>query len=139
MIAVGCVSGSIDRYSSKYRNMFVTSTTRDMFRDKLGAPTQSWENGSTNLAQYNVTNTYAYDAFAVRGKIAKPGDGSAQATISAISLGTMEPIMIPITIATVVSKSSQQHTLVIFYDATAHYKKHELYDKNGRREDTLGY
>jgi hypothetical protein len=138
MLTVGCVSGWIDRGSSKYRDLFVSATTREVFRDKLGTPTQSWATGSGS-PQYNATNCYAYDVFAVRGKIAKPGDGSVQATICAISVGTMEPIMIPITIASVVSKSSEQHTLVIFYDATSHYKRHELYDKIGRQEDTLGY
>jgi hypothetical protein len=139
VVAAGCVSSAIDRSSSKYRDIFLTATTRDMFRAKLGAPVQSWEVGSTNLAAYDVTNAYAYDAFAVRGKIAKPGDGSGQATVNAISLGTSEVIMVPLTIVGVIDQSMQRHTLVVFYDATFHYQRHELYDQNGHKEDTLGY
>ena len=139
VFAAGCVSSAIDHYTGKYRNMFEAGTTRDMFRAKLGTPIQSWEIGSTNLAEYDVTNVCAYDAFAVRGKIAKPGDGSAQATVNAVSLGTSEAIMIPVTLIGAIGKSTQQHTLVVFYDRTMHYQRHELYDKNGKQEDVLGY
>jgi hypothetical protein len=139
VLATGCISTAIDRSSSKYRNMFAASTTRDMFRTKLGVPVQNWESGSTNRSEYNVTNSYAYDAFAVRGKIAKPGDGAAQAMINAISLGTSEAIAIPITVINTIEASGQRHTLVVFYDTALHYKRHELYDKNGHKEDTSGY
>ena len=139
ILLTGCVSSVIDRQSSKYRDMFQASTTRQMFRAKLGTPIQSWQVGSTNVAEYADKVAYSYDAFAVRGKIAKPGDGSAQATVNAISLGTSEVIMIPVTIIGSIGASSQEHTLVVYYDSTMHYFRHELYDKNGHKEDVLGY
>jgi hypothetical protein len=139
VIAAGCVSSAIDHYSGKYRNMFVANTTRDEFRAKLGTPVKTWTFGSTNLAEYGVSGIFTYDVFAVRGKISKPGDGSAQATVNAVSLGTSEAIMIPLTIVGTISQSTQRHTLVVFYDTTLHYSRHELYDKNGHQEDTLGY
>lgn len=139
VLLTGCVSSVIDRQSSKYRDLFQASTTRTMFRDKLGAPIQSWQVGSTNFASYDDKVAYAYDAFAVRGKIAKPGDGSGQATVNAISLGTSEVIMIPVTVIGAIGASSQEHTLVVYYDSTMHYYRHALYDKSGKQEDVLGY
>jgi hypothetical protein len=138
-MVVGCISSAIDRKSAKYRDMFQRNTTREMFRAKLGNPVQSWEMGSTNKPAYLDEAAHAYDVFAVRGKIAKPGDGSAQATVNAVSLGSSEVICIPITIVSAMNASNQQHTLVVYYDSTNHYERHELYDKNGHEENVSGY
>src|SRR5262245_27072680 len=137
--ASGCISTAIDRSASKYRNMFVRESARDTFRSKLGVPKESWELGATNQSHYAMGDAFAYDVFPVRGKIAKPGDGAAQATVNAISLGTAEAISIPLTVFSVVGQSTQRHTLVVYYDSTLHYKGHELYDAKGRKEDTSGY
>jgi hypothetical protein len=137
--STGCVSSAIDHYSGKYRGMFKDSTTREMFRAKLGPPIRSWEKGSRARAEYDVATDYAYDAFAVRGKIAKPGDGSGQATVNAVTLGTSEVIMVPLTIISVLGMSAERHTLVVFYDRKLHYNRHQLYDKHGKEESVSGY
>jgi len=59
--------------------------------------------------------------------------------LNAVTLGTSEAIAIPITVVSAVGLSMQEHSLVVFYDADMHYHHHELYDKKGRPEDTLGY
>ena len=86
-----------------------------------------------------MTDTYAYDVFKVRGKIAKPGDGAAEATINAMTLGPSEIIVIPLTIASTISESTEKHTLVIFYDKELKYRIHSLYDKAGQEESISGY
>jgi hypothetical protein len=137
--SIGCVSSAIDRYTSRHRKLFEPTSTREMFRAKFGAPIKSWQMRSTNTAKLKAQSVCAYDVFLVKGKLAKKGDGSAQATANALTLGTSEAITIPLTIVSSISESTKEQILVVYYDSSMNYKRHEVYDKYGKPQDTVGY
>lgn len=134
-----CVSAVIDRSTNKHRDILSKGHSRAEIRKKVGIPESSWDRLSRNKPLYGVYGSHAYDVFRVRGVVARPGDGAAQATTSAVTLGAGEAISLPFTLAGVVAKPFTTQKLVVFYNRNLDYRKHEIYDSKGNKIDNLGY
>ena len=137
--SMGCVSGFMDHYSGKYRSLLNEGTSQEQVRKRIGTPSESMVEGLPTEHSYEINNDHAYDAFRIVGKVHKPGDGSAQAMLCAITLGTGELISIPTTILKLLYESFQRHTLVVYYDESLNYSGHKLFDAKNKPEDTSGY
>lgn len=106
-----------------------------MFRAKIGVPVRSWEKGSASPPEYDISGYVAYDVFEVRGKIYKQRAGAGQMAVGIVTFGASEVIAIPMTMGSILEESVNKHTLVIFYDKSLHYSHHELYNKDGLKEN----
>ena len=143
-ILSGCVSGMIDHYSGRFKSVFGPEASQLSIRQNIGSPDDIYVKGLTKIEpkyrlKYNNNAVYSYDVFNVVGKVHKPGDGAAQATVSALTLGIGELILIPTTIVGVMIDYAKFHTLVVFYDRKGNYSGHRLFDSNGDDEGTSGY
>ncbi len=137
---LGCVSAYMDHYSGRYRSVFKEGATIESIRNGVGEPEYTYIKGVTKeQPKYSIISFHSYDVFDVTGKIHKPGDGAAQATTSAVTLGIGELILIPLTVVTVASDYAKAHTLVVFYSESNGYLKHQLFDSKGNRESVSGY
>ncbi len=139
LTSTGCVSGFMDFYSGKYRSLLDEGSSQEQVRKRIGTPSETVVDGSPAEHSYEIDNHYAYDAFPIVGKVHKPGDGSAQAMLCAVTLGTGELISIPTTILKLSYESFQRHTLVVYYDESLNYSDHKLFDAKNEPEDTSGY
>jgi len=141
-IALGtpsCVSTAIERSTNKHRTVLVADKTREEMRSEIGIPIESWESNSSQAPNYRTRVFHAYDVFIVRGVVARPGDGSGQATLNAVTLGTGEAIAIPLTLASSVTKPFTTQKLIVFYNKDYKYITHQIYDSKGKRISNLGY
>ncbi len=129
----------MDHYSGKYRTLLNEDVSQEQVRRRIGTPSETAESGSTQPTSYELKNDHAYDAFRIVGKVHKEGDGSAQAMLCAVTLGAGELFSIPQTILKLSYESFQRHTLVVYYDESLKYSRHELYDAKNKPEDTSGY
>lgn len=137
--STGCVAGFMDHYSGKYRTVLNEGVSQAQIRKSIGTPSETAVKESPSETTYKLDDQYAYDAFRVVGKVHKEGDGSAQAMLCAVTLGAGELFSIPQTILKLSIESFQRHTLVVFYDESLNYSRHELYDSKNKPESTSGY
>ena len=137
---LGCVSAYMDHYSGKYRNVFIEGATIESIRDAVGEPEYTFIKDITqDQPKYNIDVFHSYDVFDVKGKIHKPGDGSVQTMLSAVTFGIGELILIPYTAVAIAGDYTKIHTLVVFYNENNGYLEHQLYDSDGNSESVLGY
>lgn len=130
----------MDQAAGKYRGVLKEGTPQSRIRSSIGQPVESYVRGGSRLASYELENpAHAYDAFYIRGKVHKPGDGAGQAMVNAVTLGTGEAITIPLTFLKLLHESGERHTLVVFYDRTLGYIDHDLFDSRGKPESNSGY
>lgn len=134
-----CVSTAIDRATNKHRKILSKGHSRSDIRKQVGDPEMTWEKSSKKKPAYAVRNFSAYDVFKVRGVVARPGDGAAQATANAVSLGMSEAISLPITLAGVAAKPFTVQRLVVFYDHDLMYGSHQIFDNKGGKVESSGY
>lgn len=134
-----CISTAIDRSTNKHRSVLKEGKSREEIRRKVGKPMENWEKSGKQKPAYEVEGASAYDVFEVRGVVARPGDGAAQATASAITLGAGEAITLPFTVVGVAAKPFITQTLVVLYDEKFDYRDHLIFDSKGRSIHKSGY
>jgi len=139
-----CVSALIDRSTNKHRDIFDKEHSRAEIRAEVGTPQTTWEKVTNQTPAYDTSvygssDAHSYDVFKVHGVVARPGDGSGQATASAVTLGTGEALMLPFTLASVVAKPFTVQHLIVFYDVNTYYQKHLIYDSKGNKINNSGY
>ncbi len=135
----GCISASMDYRTGKYKGVLYDPATQEDIRKAIGEPTETFERRSKNkrdkiAPRYSVSEFNAYDVFAIKGKIHKPGAGNKQSIQSAATLGLSEIYYIPATLVKLAIEPFKKRTLVVFYNKDNTYVAHQLFDKNGRRE-----
>lgn len=134
-----CVSTLLERSTNRHRSILAEESSQAEIRKAIGPPSETWQKTSGESPLYQSAGAYAYDAFLVRGRVARPGDGAAQATVNAVTLGTSEAITLPLTLVGVATKPFTTQKLIVFYDRDLLYKTHQIFDRKGRKIDTLGY
>ena len=115
----GCVAAWIDHGTGKYRDILYEDQTRTTIRARLGEPIEVYPSQVQRRFDFKIPEAaVSYDMYAVRGKVAKVADGSEEATLNAITLGTGEIISIPLVLLEVVGETAfGKYYLVFFYDS----------------------
>lgn len=90
---------------------------REEVHQKLGPPTSVGEPKSFDVRGYRneKKNVRLVDVHLYRGKINSVDEGGGQATVNALTLGTAEVIMIPMTAADIAVRSGQNHRIDVAY------------------------
>ena len=139
LVHCSCVSSAIERSTNKHREILSKGYSREQIRNEVGEPEEAWDKTSHKKPSYDVHGSRAYDVFKVRGVVARPGDGAAQATASAVTFGVGDAISLPFTLASVVTKPFTVQQLVVHYDHNLMYRRHLIFDNKGRKINTFGY
>lgn len=134
-----CVSSVIEKSTNKHRGILSEGHSREQVRNEVGQPEDAWDKSSHKKPVYDAAGSHAYDVFKVRGVVARPGDGAAQATANAVTLGAGEAISLPFTVAGAAVKPFNIQRLVVFYDGHLMYRKHQIFNRKGGEIDPLGY
>lgn len=90
---------------------------RDEVHQKLGPPSSAGEPKNFDIRGYRneKKNVLLVDVHLYRGKINTVDEGGGQATLNAVTLGTAEVIMIPMTAASIAVRSGQKHRIDVAY------------------------
>ena len=114
----GCISAWMTAGTGK-RIYFGEGTPKPEVRSVLGEPFET----STEIdPRYRKAFSWSkrtithLEKFAYNGKINSPAEGSSEATANAVSLGTAEVVMIPLTALSIVTRSLGRHIILVFYD-----------------------
>ncbi len=93
--------------------------TRDVVHQKLGPPNATLDARKLDLRgtqggkpKINIVDVHLY-----RGKINTVDEGGGQAIANALTLGTAELIMIPMTAVDIIIRSGQKHKISVDYGA----------------------
>jgi hypothetical protein len=126
----------MDYRTGKYKGLLYDPASQEEIRKAIGEPIESYKRSfkDKTAPAYAISEFDAYDVFAVRGKIHKPGAGNKQSIQSAATVGLSEIYYIPATLVKLAVAPFKKRTLVVFYDKNATYLAHQLFDSEGRRE-----
>ena len=76
-----------------------------------------------------------HEKYAYKGKINTVDEGGGQATVNALTLGTGEVIMIPLTALSIVTRSFGMHIIYVFYDKNNEVVGFKIDPKEENRSD----
>ncbi len=98
--------------------------SRSEVHARLGEPqetTDGLRNGARTFvkpSEVAITDRHRYS-----GKVNYPEEGGGQATVNALTLGTAEVVLIPLTLADIASRSASTTLVDVFYNP-----RHEIID-----------
>lgn len=103
-----------------------TGMERAEVHHKLGAPNSTCKdvtlkNGNGEKVKAKFVDTHLY-----RGKLNSFDEGAGQAITNAVTLGTAEAIMIPMTAADIAVRSAQKHRVEVSYGADSRVLKYSI-------------
>lgn len=119
-----CISGCISAWmtgATGEKVYFSKGTPRAEVVNSLGEPVEKRDKVSNALFHrlHTSPELISYlEIYEFKGKLNSVDEGGGQATVNALTLGTGEVIMIPLTTLDIIRRSFGSHRIFVFYDSS---------------------
>ncbi|HEY0945923.1 MAG TPA: hypothetical protein VGD81_11680 [Opitutaceae bacterium] len=124
MLCPGCLSAAVARAAGRGREVLKPGTPREALIEHFGRPEQTAPDWIASKAQRETYAPATSTIWKIRGRPAQVDDGGGQATVSALTLGVGEVVLLPMTLLGEGSDALKTYYLIGIFDASGKLTRH---------------
>lgn len=112
----GCLSAAISRAAGRGRDVLQSGTSREAVVQHFGKPADTLPEWIETKAKREAQGSASWTVWKVRGRPAQVDDGGGQATVSALTLGVGEVLLLPMTLIEEGGNAAKAYYLLVIFD-----------------------
>jgi hypothetical protein len=120
----GCISAAVARASARGREVLRSGSAKGTISAHFGSPETTLPDWVKQKADAQLSAGESWTVWKIKGKPAQVDDGGGQATVSALTLGAGEVVLLPMTLLGAGSDALKSYYLVGIFGPDAMLRRH---------------